>query len=45
MEWGQDESVVRTRGGHAFAYLADDFDGGIALFDLALMLDSNLATT
>ena len=43
VELGQDDPVALTRGGHALAHLAGDFDGGIALLDRALVLDSNLA--
>lgn len=40
---GQDNAVALTRSGHALAHLDGDVDGGIALLDRALALDSNLA--
>ncbi len=44
VELGRDDAVALTRGGHALAHLAGDFDGGIALLDRAVMLDPNLAS-
>ena len=43
VELGRDDAVALTRGGHALAHLAGDFDGGIALLDRALLLNPNLA--
>ena len=43
VELGQDDPVALTRSGHALAYFRGDLDGGIALLDRALMLDTNLA--
>jgi TolB-like protein len=43
VELGKDDAVALTRGGHAFAHLAGDVDGGIALVDKALVLNPNLA--
>jgi len=43
VELGNDDAVALTRSGHALGHLAGDLDGGIALLDRALMLDSNLA--
>src|SRR5882762_7516265 len=43
VELGKDDAVALTRGGHAFAHLAGDVDGGIALTDRALVLNPNLA--
>jgi tetratricopeptide (TPR) repeat protein len=43
VELGRDDAVTLTRSGHALAHLADDFDGGIALLDRALVLNPNLA--
>lgn len=44
VELGRDDAVALTRGGHAFAHLAGDLDGGIALLDRAVLLNPNLAT-
>ncbi|ASY59302.1 MULTISPECIES: winged helix-turn-helix domain-containing tetratricopeptide repeat protein [Sinorhizobium] len=44
VEHGRDDAVALTRGGHAFAHLAGDLDGGIALLDRAVLLNPNLAT-
>ncbi len=44
VELGRDDAVALTRGGHAFAHLAGDLDGGIALIDRAVLLNPNLAT-
>lgn len=41
--WGRDDAVALTRGGHALGHLARDLDGGIALIDRALLLNSNFA--
>ena len=43
VELGQDDPVALTRSGHALAHFRGDLDGGIALLDRALMLDTNLA--
>lgn len=43
VELGRDDAVALTRGGHAFAHLAGDLDGGIALLDRAVLLNPNLA--
>jgi TolB-like protein len=44
VEHGRDDAVALTRGGHAFAHLTGDLDGGIALLDRAVLLNPNLAT-
>ena len=44
VELGGDDAVALTRGGHALAHLANDVDGGIALIDKALVLNSNFAS-
>jgi TolB-like protein/Tfp pilus assembly protein PilF len=44
VELGRDDAVALTRSGHALAHLDGDVDGGIALFDRAVMLNPNLAT-
>jgi TolB-like protein len=44
VELGRDDAVALTRSGHALGHLAGDLDGGIALIDRALVLDSNLAS-
>jgi hypothetical protein len=41
---GRDDAVALTRSGHALGHLTGDLDGGIALIDRALVLDSNLAS-
>jgi len=43
VEFGRDDAVALTRGGHALAHLAGDIDGGIALIDRARLLNPNLA--
>jgi TolB-like protein len=43
MELGKDDAVALTRSGHALGHFVGDLDGGIALLDRALVLDSNLA--
>ena len=43
VELGRDDAVALTRSGHALAHLAGDLEGGIALLDRALVLNSNLA--
>jgi TolB-like protein len=43
VELGKDDAVALTRAGHAFAHLAGDLDGGLALLDRAKMLNPNLA--
>ncbi|WP_027133658.1 winged helix-turn-helix domain-containing tetratricopeptide repeat protein [Geminicoccus roseus] len=43
VELGRDDPVALTRSGHALGHLLGDLDGGIALLDRALALDSNLA--
>ncbi|MCA1407224.1 winged helix-turn-helix domain-containing protein [Ensifer sp. IC3342] len=43
VELGRDDAVALTRGGHAFAHLTGDLDGGIALLDRAKFLNPNLA--
>ncbi|CAN7668832.1 winged helix-turn-helix domain-containing tetratricopeptide repeat protein [Pararhizobium sp. LjRoot235] len=43
VELGRDDAVALTRGGHAFAHLTGDLDGGIALLDRAVLLNPNLA--
>ena len=43
IEYGKDDAVALTRGGHALAHLTGDLDGGIALLDRAKMLNPNLA--
>jgi tetratricopeptide (TPR) repeat protein len=43
VELGKDDPVALTRGGHALGHLVGDLDGGIALLDRSLVLDSNLA--
>lgn len=44
IELGGDDAVALTRGGHALAHLAGDFDGAIDRIDHALMLNPNLAS-
>ena len=44
VELGKDDAVALARGGHAFGFLARDFDTGVALLDRALQLNPNLAT-
>jgi TolB-like protein len=44
VELGRDDAVALTRGGHALAHLAGDFDVGIALLDRAIFLNPNLAS-
>lgn len=44
VELGRDDAIALTRGGHALAHLAGDFDSGIALLDRALFLNPNLAS-
>ena len=44
VELGRDDAVALTRGGHALAHLAGDFDIGIALLDRAIFLNPNLAS-
>lgn len=44
VEFGRDDAVALTRGGHALAHLANDLDGGIALLDRAVLLNPNLAS-
>lgn len=44
VELGRDDAVALTRGGHAFAHLTGDLDGGVALLDRAVLLNPNLAT-
>jgi adenylate cyclase len=44
VELGGDDAFALTRGGHALAILAGDVEGGIALIDRALVLNSNLAS-
>ncbi len=43
VEYGNDDAVALTRGGHALARLAGDVEGAIALVDKALVLNPNLA--
>jgi TolB-like protein len=43
VELGRDDAVALTRAGHAFAHLAGDLDGGIALLDRAVMLNPSHA--
>jgi TolB-like protein len=43
VELGNDDAVALTRSGHALGHFVGDLDGGIALLDRALVLDSNLA--
>jgi TolB-like protein len=43
IEFGQDDAVALTRGGHALAHFAGDLDQGVALIDRALVLNPNLA--
>lgn len=43
VELGRDDAVALTRSGHALGHLDGDLDGGIALLDRAVMLNSNLA--
>ncbi|MFZ0254194.1 MAG: winged helix-turn-helix domain-containing protein [Gammaproteobacteria bacterium] len=42
VEFGQDDAVALTRGGHALGHLDGDLDGGIALLDRAVVLNPNL---
>jgi len=42
-ELGRDDAVALTRGGHALGHLTADLDGGIALFDRAVLLNPNYA--
>jgi TolB-like protein len=44
VELGRDDAVALTRGGHALAHFTGDLDGGIALLDRAIVLNSNLAS-
>jgi len=44
VELGEDDAVALTRSGHALGHLAGDLDGGIALTDRALVLNTNLAS-
>ncbi len=44
IELGGDDAVALTRGGHALAHLAGDFDGAIDRIDHALVLNPNLAS-
>src|SRR5258708_3154631 len=44
VELGKDDAVALTRSGHALGHLAGDLDGGIALTDRALVLNTNLAS-
>jgi len=44
IEFGQDDAVALTRGGHALAHFTGDLDQGIALIDRALALNTNLAS-
>lgn len=43
VELGRDDAVALTRGAHALGHLTGDLDGGIALFDRALLLNPNHA--
>ncbi|MGA7807750.1 winged helix-turn-helix domain-containing tetratricopeptide repeat protein [Bradyrhizobium sp.] len=43
VEFGKDDAVALTRGGHALAHLAGEVDGAIVLLDKALVLNPNLA--
>jgi TolB-like protein len=44
VEFGREDAVALTRGGHALAHLGGGgLDGGIALLDRAVMLNPNLA--
>jgi TolB-like protein len=43
-EFGRDDAVALTRGGHALAHLTGDVDGSIALLDRALVLNPNLVS-
>ncbi|MXN45569.1 tetratricopeptide repeat protein [Shinella kummerowiae] len=44
VEFGRNDAVALTRGGHALAHLTGDLDGGIALIDRARLLNPNFAT-
>lgn len=44
VEFGRDDAVALTRGGHALAHFTRDIDGGIALLDRATFLNPNLAS-
>jgi hypothetical protein len=41
--WARTTPLRSREGGHAFAHLAGDVDGGIALINKALILTPNLA--
>jgi TolB-like protein len=43
VEFGKDDAVALSRGGHALVWFARDFDGGAAFIDRALALNPNLA--
>jgi adenylate cyclase len=43
VEFGKDDAVALSRGGHALAWFARDLDNGAAFIDRALVLNPNLA--
>jgi tetratricopeptide (TPR) repeat protein len=43
VEFGRDDAVALTRGGHALAHFTGDLDGAIALIDRAVLLNPNLS--
>ena len=43
VEFGKNDAVALTRGGHALGHFGGDLDGAIALVDKALLLNPNLA--
>jgi TolB-like protein len=43
IELGKDDAVALARGGHAYALLTRDLDGGLAMIDRAQVINPNLA--